>query len=65
MPIPTERDYMIQFIKMILISVALAAIILLASYYAISKSLCSRIDSFSVADQKAMKLDASTCAKYY
>lgn len=48
-----------------LLCAAFAAMLLLAAYYGISKSLCSRIDSFSVADQKAMKLDASTCAKYY
>lgn len=35
----------------------------LVAYIGITKSLCSRIDSFTAQDQAAMKLDAGECAK--
>lgn len=56
---------MLHHVKCFVFCLLAVALLLLAAYYGMSKSLCSRIDSFSVADQKAMRLDASTCAKYY
>lgn len=40
-----------------------AFIILIAFYVGMNKDLCSRIDTFSIKDQTAMKLDATACAK--
>lgn len=41
----------------------LALGLLLAFCVGMTRSLCSRIDTFSIEDQTAMKLDATECAK--
>jgi len=41
------------------------AFMLGACYYGMSKDLCRRIDTFSIAEQEAMQLTKTDCKKYY
>lgn len=42
---------------------AMVAVLMLAGYVGISKSLCYRLDQYSAAQQAAMGLDRETCAQ--